>query len=445
MDVPGSLKNITGGHPAELDPSTPASNIIMDGGGNGAFNTTSNGAATTTTTAGGVDDKWSEVYAAGSVREGLRAIFRVVPYWLPVVAVGSGVGVYCAVFRVRLFLTQWRIAERQRVERKYDLLDNLRGVSMMGPVGALEPLADEDDEDDDEESNDETMVSMADVDEYRSSLGIRLPRDEDLLGSVEKMLMVDPIVDGWVLYRTTAGIIRFMNLNTQELFFFHPGKKAEQAHIEEELKKRNRQQMETKYNFSYEDEGMNSFSMAGRSGGTGGGGGGGGYTACSVGVGGGAPAGPSPLNFGDDDVASDDELRDSTFKRLFGFFLEKEQRRIEQDVARARGSVTHRTTSAPGANTAATSGGGGGSGASHPISPVAHHHGGAVPADGMDGSNNGNSHRRLTSPSGQRSASGGGGLASSWGSEGARRQLPASPSYRVVSSSSIQPGRGGGD
>lgn len=339
--------------------------------------------------------KWDDVYAAETFGEGIRAVFRIIPFWVPIAGVTSGIGAYYLVFRVRLFLSQWRIAERQRAERKFDLLENLRGVSM-GPVGAVEPLADDGDPDEDEEEeDDETAVSMYDVDEFRSSLGIRLPRDEDLLVMVEKMLMVDPIPDGWVLYRTTAGIIRFMNLNTQELFFFHPGKRKEKAFIEEELKRRNRQAMESKYSFSYEDEGMNSFSVPTRP-----------NNARTAGH-----SAPSPIDFGDDGAAAEeDESQNSTFKRMFSYFLEKEQKKIEQDVAKSRSTAASRT-------------GGVSSSVSTPLdnnTPLGGHYAAAAAVAAAS---------QTQRVAGSPSASAG-------------RQSMASSTYRVVASSAIHGSRG---
>lgn len=270
----------------------------------------------------------TDLYAAQTFPDGMRVVFRHVPYWVPVAGLLSAVGLYCVTFQVRLFVSKWRIAQRRLVERKYDLLDDLR-VGPMSTVGHLETLGDDDvDDDDDDEYNDETAVSNADIEEFRSSLGIRLPRDEDLLEIVERMLLVDPIPSGWVLYRTTTGVIRYMNLNTKELAFFPPAKHKEEQKIESEIKKRNRQAMESKYNFSYEDEGLNAQSLqssyAARTGGAGG-----------LGAGGGP--GPAPVDFGDDDFNNDEDFtQNSTFKRVFKYFVEREQKRIEEDVARSR-------------------------------------------------------------------------------------------------------------
>lgn len=279
------------------------------------------------------------IYAATTPGEGIRVFFDVVPYWVPLLGLAGAAGAYYITFRVRLFMSQWRIAERRRAERKFELLDSLRGTATVS-VGAVHRLGDDDDDvddddddDDDEEDRDYTAVSRRDINEFRSSMGIRLPRDDDLLAIVERMLMSDPIPDGWVLYRTSAGIIRFMNLNTQELFFFPPNRRKEKLHIESELRKRNREAMESRYNFSYDDEGLNSNTLSpsrpdvaslssGRT------------SRPTVG-------GPSPIDFSDEGAGQDDdddETHGSAFHRLFHYFLEREQRRIEQDVVRSRTS-----------------------------------------------------------------------------------------------------------
>ncbi|EPY34694.1 hypothetical protein STCU_01408 [Strigomonas culicis] len=272
-----------------------------------------------------------DLYQADSLSEASSVFFRVVPYWVPAAAVLGSLGLYYMVFRTRMFVSRWRKAERLRAERRYDLLENLRGVSTSMPVGSAVALGDDDDAEEEEEERDETQVSMRDVDEFRSSLGIRLPRDEDLLGMVERMLFVDPIPDGWVLYRTSAGVIRFMNLNTQELFFFPPNKRKEKAHIESELHSRNRQVLESKYNFYYDDEGMNAASLSHQEG----------SSMVMSGPDGSATA-RSQIDFEGGQPADEDDTQESTFKRLFHYFVEKEQRRIDEDVARSRGGATGR-------------------------------------------------------------------------------------------------------
>ncbi|GET86047.1 hypothetical protein, conserved [Leishmania tarentolae] len=350
---------------------------------------------------------WQRLYSAHTFAEGLRVVFEVVPLWVPVAGVITTAGTYYVTFRVRLFLAQWRIAERRRAERKYELLDNLRGMTIV-PMGAAHALSDDDDDDDDDdEEEDETAVSRRDVDEFRSSLGIRLPRDADLMSIVERMLMSDTLPDGWVLYRTSAGIVRFMNLNTQELFFFPPNKRKEKMFIESELKKRNREAMESRYNFSYEDEGMNSSSLSPSRTDTQN------FAAPhrSAREDGGATGGnASPIDF--DDGAGAEDLSDglkSTFRRVFTYFLEREQKKIEQGVALARSSREGSVLGGPSAGTSGAFSGGSGSG-----------QGGGSGAGGASGA-------------------GGGGHDGA----AASHRTTASMTYRVVSSSSIHGGRGG--
>ncbi|KAG5510913.1 hypothetical protein JKF63_06414 [Porcisia hertigi] len=355
----------------------------------------------------GLSEWWQRLYSAHTFAEGLRVVLEVVPLWVPVAGVITTAGGYYITFRVRLFLAQWRIAERRRAERKYELLDNLRGMTTV-PVGAVHSLVDDDDDDDDDdEEEDEAAVSRRDVDEFRSSLGIRLPRDGDLMAIVERMLISDTLPDGWVLYRTSAGIVRFMNLNTQELFFFPPNKRKEKALIESELKKRNREAMESKYNFSYEDEGMNSSSLSPARADSQG------YEASLryAREGGAAARGNAfPIDF--DDAAGAEDSNDgfsSTFRRLFSYFLEREQKKIEQGVALARSSreeSVHRGTAA------------------------------GSPGGAACGSVNG---QRASSCLGGNSSAAGGGHDGATASH----RATASMTYRVVSSSSIHGGRGG--
>jgi uncharacterized membrane protein YgcG len=382
--------------------SSPSPGFRLSGAENEAPATKPPSSGPSSSSAGGggsSSEWWQRLYSAPTFTEGLRVVFEVVPLWAPVAGVVATAGIYYVSFRVRLFIAQWRIAERRRAERKYELLDNLRGMTTM-PVGAVHALGDDDDDDDDdeEEEEDETAVSRRDVDEFRSSLGIRLPRDEDLMAIVERMLMSDALPDGWVLYRTSAGIIRFMNLNTQELLFFPPNKRKEKAFIESELRKRNREAMESRYNFSYEDEGMNSSSLspsgADLQGFT--------STHHSAHDNAGSPSGNAlPIDFNDDgDPEGPDAGQASAFTRVFNYFLEREQKKIEQDVARARSS---REGSALGQSSSGLPNAGG------------------------------------VSSGGQGGSAGAGGS----GHESTTHRPAASMTYRVVSSSAIHGNRGG--
>lgn len=200
----------------------------------------------------------NQLYEAETASEGFRLFLRLFPCWVPPVAMASGCVAYGLSIVIRLHLARWRISQRRRAQRTYALLQNLRGIhnarggggGSTGVSGSLAYIFSEEDEEDDEEEGgeeDKTAVSVRDINEFRSSLGVLLPRDEDLLTLLERLLVEDPIPEGWVLYRTTAGIIRFMNQNTQELSFFHPLAEPLKEHIEYILRLRNGKTVEEKY------------------------------------------------------------------------------------------------------------------------------------------------------------------------------------------------------
>ncbi|RNE99942.1 hypothetical protein TraAM80_07905 [Trypanosoma rangeli] len=275
------------------------------------------------------------LYDAETVGDAGRTVLQALPAWVPWVGAGACITAYVVTFRVRLFIARWRRAARWRVERKYMALGFLHDYAQ--PPGMSFTLVGEDEEDEDGEDGDATALKMSDIEEFCCSLGIRSPRDDDLLLLVEEMLLVDPIPDGWVLYRTTAGLVRFMNVNTQELFFFHPGKLEEERRIRAELKLRNRVVMEAKFNFLGGDEESgrrngNNYSFSLRKqrhkkfSDT--------CNACSDSTGGGG----ATLSFSDDgDNEVDGRDEQSTFRRLFRYFLEREERKIERDVEKKLG------------------------------------------------------------------------------------------------------------
>lgn len=306
-------------------------------------------------------DAIQRLYDAETAGEGIQCLLSFFPRWVPPFALLSLVGVYGVTMFARLKFTRWRIAERHRAQATYELLANLRGFHTVGGgrAGSRGHALSEDDVDDDEEDEeDETAVTMRDVDEFRSSLGVLLPRDEDLLGIIERMLVVDPIPEGWVLYRTTAGIIRFMNNNTQELSFFPPNKRKEQEHIEAELRRRNREAMQSKYatqasSMLLEEEGSfrtiphgntprrrEEEEIAMRSG----------FDSTHAGESESdrlKAGGSSPYPVGNDTSGGRDrfphsphDLFDpanskSVVKRMLNYFLEREQKKIEKDVFRS--------------------------------------------------------------------------------------------------------------
>lgn len=286
-------------------------------------------------------------------------VSRGVRTWVPLLAVVSAMGgVYYAAYRLRLRLIRWRMEERRRAEHQYELLENLIDFqhlhrSTSGNRVATHALAEDeandgtDGDEEDEEEEDETAVSLRDTEEFRSSLGIILPRDEDLFAMIERMLLEDPVPDGWVLYRTTAGIIRFLNVNTQELSFFHPGKRREQHLIEAELQKRNMMAMESRYapqhshqGGAYAQDRPVVFSHSSRWDHRDGEGGvGAAHLTSSPSYE--APAGDDSHRtlshtLGSEASISSPPAGVSMLRRMVNYFVEREQRRIQEDVARER-------------------------------------------------------------------------------------------------------------
>eukprot|EP00744_Colponema_vietnamica_P021590 GILI01030875.1.p1 GENE.GILI01030875.1~~GILI01030875.1.p1 ORF type:complete len:255 (-),score=32.92 GILI01030875.1:101-865(-) len=164
--------------------------------------------------------RYSQIYEAEELSEGLKAIGEVLPKWVVPAAVAGGLAAYVAVFQGRLALSKWRHRERELNERS----GSSRAPSSFG--------ADEADD-----LSDSSLLTFDEVEEFRRSLGIVVPRDDDLLAIVEGMLIEDPIPDGWELYRCTFGV-RFRNTDTGELAFFHPDARELELHIRETLKER---------------------------------------------------------------------------------------------------------------------------------------------------------------------------------------------------------------
>lgn len=195
-------------------------------------------------------DALRQLRTTEKLSEAVSLFFHLFPPWVPPLAVISGCCIYYLSIVTRIKLARWRITERHRAKRQYALLEGLRAMHKIdnealesrGGCGSLAPIFSEADIDEEEEEEEDlTAVSLRDLDEFRSSLGIVLPRDEDLLVRVERLLVDDPIPDGWALYRTTAGIIRFMNRNTQELSFAHPAAEEEKNYIESEVRRRDQE------------------------------------------------------------------------------------------------------------------------------------------------------------------------------------------------------------
>nr|CCD14291.1 unnamed protein product [Trypanosoma congolense IL3000] len=198
-----------------------------------------------------VGDLWRDLYEAETLSDASRAVLSSAPRWAPWVGAGAFFISYVGFIRVKIFIGKWRRAARKRAERKFLTISQWQSwettpaYAELSLTGEGDGGGDGDDDSDVEERcgngcEDRTMLTLDDIDEFRKSLRLRLPRDNDLLVSIEEMLLVDEIPDGWVLYRTTAGVVRFMNLNTQELAYFPPGQREKEYHIRKELRRRSR-------------------------------------------------------------------------------------------------------------------------------------------------------------------------------------------------------------
>eukprot|EP00758_Cryptobia_borreli_P004643 Tbor_TRINITY_DN4497_c1_g3::TRINITY_DN4497_c1_g3_i1::g.8089::m.8089 len=173
------------------------------------------------------------VYDAKDPSEGCRSILRALPSWfLPVTVSGIMIG-YAVSLEFRLLLARWRNAQRSRIMERYRSLEvgdsrSSHEIDLFKPDTYVDP----------------SQVSPEDVEEFRMALGLVIPRDEDLIQLVEKMLIEDPIPEEWQLYRCSFGGLRFRNIETEEIKFYHDGSKEIESIITSEVKKRDVVQME---------------------------------------------------------------------------------------------------------------------------------------------------------------------------------------------------------
>ncbi|KAH8614255.1 hypothetical protein ERJ75_000749900 [Trypanosoma vivax] len=178
-----------------------------------------------------------DLYRAENLSDALRIIFLSGPRWLPWVGAGMFFTAYMTFLRVRILISRFRRAARARAERKFFALGLPCDCVTPPPCTLFTKIGDGNDEDDgivSLEKNDAT-VTLADIEEFCFVLGLRDSRDDDLFTIVTKMLLVDDIPEGWALYRKSTGELRFLNFSTQELSFFHPGKRKEELYIRKEL------------------------------------------------------------------------------------------------------------------------------------------------------------------------------------------------------------------
>eukprot|EP00331_Platyophrya_macrostoma_P004219 CAMPEP_0176421506 /NCGR_PEP_ID=MMETSP0127-20121128/9210_1 /TAXON_ID=938130 /ORGANISM="Platyophrya macrostoma, Strain WH" /LENGTH=359 /DNA_ID=CAMNT_0017802241 /DNA_START=186 /DNA_END=1265 /DNA_ORIENTATION=+ len=144
-------------------------------------------------------------------------------------------------YRTRLLIGKWRKNERARLIQKYR--NNQSAATSASPSpqrcdptdsGIIEIV-------------DPTVVTVDDLEEFHMALGLMQPRDEDLILLVDDMLLNQAIPAGWILYRTTGGYIRFRELNTEELTFFHPGARELERLVRSGVASRNQADMEFQF------------------------------------------------------------------------------------------------------------------------------------------------------------------------------------------------------
>ncbi|SCU65981.1 uncharacterized protein TEOVI_000624900 [Trypanosoma equiperdum] len=304
---------------------------------------------------------WHDLYEAETLSDARRAVLSTVPQWVPWLGGGVCLIAYAAVLRTRLFLARWRRAARKRAERKFSGFRRWKGCDAPPPCVVITRIEEEVDGDEDGDGGSDaegsrcgdggaaTTLSVGDIAEFRCSVGLRSPRDDDLLIMIEEMLLVDDVPDGWVLCRTTSGVVRFMNLNTQELCLFPPGRQGRGHYIRKELRRRNKLEIESGFSLSYNNDEVFNESW----------GGGGGHTGkfpINDSLGKTSETDSSlqrnhsrgtdrstrddahfvsdedTLSFSSDEADLYGEGERSAFRRVFRYFLEREKRRIERDV-----------------------------------------------------------------------------------------------------------------
>lgn len=176
---------------------------------------------------------------AATLEEGVVVIKSAVPTWVPTtVAVAACASLYVS-YRTRLMIGKWRKNERARIIQKY------RNNQSASPSPSPQRCDPEDSAN--LETVDPTVVTTDDLNEFHMALGLMQPRDDDLIAMVDDMLLNQPIPNGWILYRTTGGYIRFRQLNTEELTFFHSGARDLEQLVRSGVATRNQAEMEFQF------------------------------------------------------------------------------------------------------------------------------------------------------------------------------------------------------
>lgn len=247
---------------------------------------------------------WRELYRAESLDDAVPLILKHVPVWAPMTALLGGTLLYAGSVRLRLLLSKWRRRERARLVQKHQL-DSAASSPSPRRVDDSMQL----------ENVDATVVTEDDLYEFHLSLGLMSPRDDDLIELVNKMILSDPIPDGWILFRCSGGFLRFRELNTDELRFFHPDARTTETVVRNTLSARNAADIE--FQFGCVSRGAST----------------------SYSGGGNEP----DVDF---DAAIQASKKDEeTFGRLLAFFMKRETAKIEAEVEESFRPSRGKTTS----------------------------------------------------------------------------------------------------
>lgn len=174
------------------------------------------------------------VEEAETLGEIVKIVENALPFWTRLGATVGLVTSYISYYKIRYMINRWRRRERNRMYEKYSRIeqeDRCEVADISDATDAVDP----------------TAVSLRDLDEFHMALGLRRPRDNDLIEKVDKMILTDVIPDGWILYRTSQGYIRFRNQSTESLSFFHGGAKVLEGIVRIETSQRNAKEIEKEF------------------------------------------------------------------------------------------------------------------------------------------------------------------------------------------------------
>lgn len=263
--------------------------------------------------AGGVGEALRPLYEASNPGEGFEALRRLLPSWVPVTtAVGACIAYYSS-YRFRMLLSKWRKNARARLINKYSQQIVSLSPSPARPCGTDSLI----------HNVDPTAVTEEDLEEIHMSLGLIFPRDADLMDKVDQVYVTDPIPEGWILFRSTNGFLRFREVNTEELRFFHPGAQEVEKSVRAGVTARN--QADIDFHFGSVSRGASTSGTT-------------------------ATADNQTDVFHEPNVRfesriNDDEENEEGFGKLLSFFIKKEKAKLEVEIQESfRPSRTKRSS-----------------------------------------------------------------------------------------------------